>query len=204
MINMIMYSEYDMNAYEKMLERGIGPFSVISHELVLSDLHIDVVYIPPTAARNYYTLITMGMGAYRMPVPVPYGRINRAEIAIKVPCDWNVESNGEKWAWPISMIRALARMPYNKHTWFGFCHDIDFGGAYTDEAKFCGVLLTFFDETIEPLTLQCGDQVILYQVIPLLRSEIEYKISHGAEALLSRMPQSMIIGPIDPARSSIV
>lgn len=40
------------------------------HEIVSPDIHIDVAIIEPTPERNYYTLVTMGMGAHRMSVPL--------------------------------------------------------------------------------------------------------------------------------------
>ena len=33
------------------------------------DIHVDIYIIEPTRKRNYYTLITSGMGAHRMNVP---------------------------------------------------------------------------------------------------------------------------------------
>ena len=201
---MIMYSEHDMSAYEKMLEKKVGPVSSVNHELVSPDLHIDVLHLSPTAERDYYTLITMGMGVYKMPVPAPYGRMNRAEIAIKVPRDWKVGSLDEPWAWPSGIIRTIARETYATNSWIGIWHDIDFAMPLAAGVGFCGLLLDIFDENIEPFTLQCGDQVLLYQAIPLYRSEIDYKIANGAEALLSRMSPSMTSGPIDISRQPVV
>ena len=187
-----------------MIEEHFGSFPVVMHEIVSPDLHIDVLPVPPTGERNYYTLFTMGMGAYKMPVPSDYGRKNRAEMAIRLPADWDIRSGEEKWYWPIRVLKTLARMPYYEKSWLGLHHDVDFGDPFSSETKMCGVLLDIFDESVRPLRLENGDQLILYNVIPIYRSEMEYKVEHDAEALLEKMTEETIHGPIDPDRPSVV
>ena len=201
---LILYSERDQDAYEKMIQDRIGSYETVFHEIVSPDLHIDVIPIPPSEERNYYTLLTMGMGAYRMPVPSMYGRMNRAELAIRLPADWDIRSNDEKWYWPIRIIKDLARMPYYQKTWLGYGHDVDFGQAFSEETELCAVLLDIFDDSFEPLTLENGDQLVIYNVIPIYRSEMEYKNEHDAEALLDKMTEETIHGPLDLKRASVI
>ena len=33
------------------------------------DIHVDICVIPPAKGRDYYTLVTMGMGAHEMDLP---------------------------------------------------------------------------------------------------------------------------------------
>lgn len=200
----ILYSEKDMNAYEKYVKETIGNYDQVFHEIFSPDLHIDVIFIPPSPERDYYTLVTMGMGAYKMPVPSDFGKINRAEIAIRLPKDWRVSSNEEKWYWPIRVIKVLARMPYSEKSWLGYYHDIDFGEPFSDETELCGILLNFFNQDVEPLMLENGDQLIIYNAIPIYRSEMEYKNNYGAEALIKKMSNETITGPIDIKRISVV
>ena len=198
------YSENDQAAYEKMIEEKFGAFTEVIHEIVSPDLHIDVIPVPPTKERNYYTLFTMGMGAYKMAVPSGYGKRNRAEMVIRLPADWNYKSNEERWYWPIRVIKSLARLPYYEKSWLGLYHDIDFGDPFSEETEMCGIMLDFFDESVEPLTLESGDQLILYNVIPIYRSEMDYKVKNGAEALLEKLTEDTIRGPLNLKRKSAI
>lgn len=198
------YSERDQIAYEKMLETHFGTLTSVMHEIVSPDLHIDVIPIPPSTDRNYYTLFTMGMGAYKMRVPSDYGRMNRAEMAIRLPADWNIHSDEGRWYWPIRVIKTLARLPYYEKSYLGLYHDIDFVQPFSEETELCGILLDIFDPSLDPMVLENGDQLVLYNVIPIYRAEMEYKNSHGAAALLEKLDGKTVHGPVDIRRKSAV
>ena len=200
----LLLSDKDLNTFEKMVSGRIGNYDQVIHEIVSPDLHIDVIPVPPSENRDYYTLITMGMGGYRMPVPSNYGRMNRAEIAVRLPKDWNIHSNEGKYYWPIRVLKMLARMPYQEQSWLGLYHDIDFGDPFSEETELCGVMLDIFDEDIEPLTLESGDQLIVYNVIPIYRSEMEYKLAEGGESLVEKMSDEILHGPVDIHRTGVV
>lgn len=197
------YSEQDEERYEKHIESSIGPFPQVYHELVSEGFHLDVLPVPPTEKRNDLTLITMGMGAFPMAVPEHYGRKNRAELAIRLPADWR-EEKGDEWYWPVSLLKRLARMPWSMDTWFGVWHDVDFQEPLGPGVEFCAVLLEFLDEDVPPLKLENGDEVLLYNVIPLYRSEMDYKLANGAEALLEKMPEEVKNGPLNIHRPPVV
>ena len=202
--NICVYSEKDQDTYENMVTKHIGTFDEVFHEIVSPDLHIDIIVIPPSADRDHYTLLTMGAGAYKMSVPASYGKMNRAEFAVRLPKNWDIHSNDEKWCWPIDMLKTLARMPYNEKSWLGVYHDVDFGSPFSDETELCCVLLDIFDEQVRPLPLENKDQLIVYTAIPIYRSEMEYKTAAGAEALLQKMSNDTIHGPIDIHRNKVI
>lgn len=59
------YTEKEMELIEKYIEDTYGPFNSVLHEIASPDIHVDICVIEPTPERNYYTLVTMGMGAHR-------------------------------------------------------------------------------------------------------------------------------------------
>lgn len=197
-------SEEDGDAFKKMIKDKIGCHGMVLHGIVSDGLPIDVIVVSPSEKRDYYTLITMGMSGFPMPVPSECGNKNRAEVAVRLPKDWNINSNDEKWCWPIRMIKTLAGMPYKENSWLGRYHDIDFGGPFSEETELCGVMLDFFDESIEPLTLENGDELILYNAIPVFRSEMDYRFENGGEALADKMSDEILHGPVDIHRTAVV
>ena len=94
------------------------------HEIASPDIHVDICIVPPTEERDYYTLVTMGMGAHRMNVPEELAeyKLERAELAIALPADWKLDQESmkdEKWYWPIRLLKSLARLPIGSDTWLG-------------------------------------------------------------------------------------
>lgn len=194
----------DIHTFETFITQRIGPFESVLHEIVSPDLHIDIIIVPPSESRNYITLITEGMSAYPMPVPPNFGTMNRAELAMRLPKDWNIHSREEQWYWPIRVLKTLALMPYLEKSWLGFYHDIDFGHPFSTDTALSAILLDIFDETIEPLKLESGDTVVIYNALPLYPSEMAFRDQAGATALLNKMSDDIIHGPLDVHRDKII
>lgn len=92
------YSEKELNKVSDYIEQQYGESDLVGHEVVSPDIHCDIVIVPPTEDRPYYTLVTMGAGAYKMNVPNEWRSYvcDRAEYVIFLPNDWNLESDKVK------------------------------------------------------------------------------------------------------------
>lgn len=84
---MFLYTEEELDQYEKYITDKFGEFKEVFHEIVSPDIHLDILIIPPTKENNYYKLITMGMGAYKMNVPKELKKheLERAELVLCLP-----------------------------------------------------------------------------------------------------------------------
>ena len=190
-----VYSEDEMSAIEQHIKNTFGEFENVFHELVSPDIHVDICMVPPTEERDYYTLVTMGMGAHRMNVPEELAeyKLERAELAIALPADWKLDQESmkdEKWYWPIRLLKVLARLPIASDTWLGFGHTMNNEEDFAENTKLCAAILTgpqSTEEGGEVCTLPGGEEVNFYQVIPLYRDELDYKMEHDADALLDKM-----------------
>ena len=190
-----VYTEEEMNAVEEHIQQYFGKFENVFHELDSPDIHVDICVVPPSEERDYYTLVTMGMGAHRMNVPEELAeyKLERAELAIALPGNWKLKHEdlkNERWYWPIRLLKTLARLPIASDTWLGFGHTMDNEDDFAKDTKLCAAMLTGPQDTedgSEVCTLPNGEEVNFYQVIPLYRDELEYKMEHGADALLDKM-----------------
>ena len=190
-----VYTEEEMEAVEEHVQQYFGEFENVFHELVSTDIHVDICVVPPSEERDYYTLVTMGMGAHRMNVPEELAeyKLERAELAIALPKDWKLRHDdlkNERWYWPIRLLKTLARLPIANDTWLGFGHTMDHEEDFAENTKLCAAMLTGPQDTedgSEVCILPNGEEVNFYQVIPLYRDELEYKLTHNAEALLDKM-----------------
>ena len=190
-----VYTEEEMEAVEGHIQQYFGEFENVFHELSSPDIHVDICVVPPSKERYYYTLVTMGMGAHRMNVPEELAeyKLERAELAIALPGNWKLKREdlkNERWYWPIRLLKTLARLPIASDTWLGFGHTMDNEEDFAKGTKLCAAILTGPQDTedgSEVCILPSGEEVNFYQVIPLYREELEYKMAHDADALLDKM-----------------
>ncbi len=169
-----VYTEEELAAVEGHIQQYFGKFENVFHELSSPDIHVDICVVPPTEERDYYTLVTMGMGAHRMNVPEELAeyKLERAELAIALPRNWKLKHEdlkNERWYWPIRLLKSLARLPIASDTWLGFGHTMDNQEDFAENTKLCAAILTGPQGTqdgSEVCILPGGEEVNFYQVIP--------------------------------------
>ena len=169
---------------------------------------MDICVVPPSEERDYYTLVTMGMGAHRMNVPEELAeyKLERAELAIALPPDWKLDEGSmkdERWYWPFRLLKVLARLPISSDTWLGFGHTMGKQSPFAENTALCGALLVGPQDIVwnggEVCTLPGGEEVNFYQVIPLYQEELEYKLEHDADTLIEQMAEvSFVVHPDRP------
>ena len=205
-----VYTEEEMEAIEGHIQQYFGKFENVFHEIVSPDIHVDICMVPPTEERDYYTLVTMGMGAHRMNVPEELAeyKLELAELAIVLPADWKLDQESmkdEKWYWPIRLLKSLARLPIASDTWLGFGHTMDNQEDFAENTKLCAAILTGPQGTqdgSEVCPLPGGEEINFYQVIPLYEDELDYKLEHDADALMNKMRGISFV--VNPTRQNAI
>ena len=202
-----VYTEEELDAVERHIETNFGTYANVFHEIVSPDIHLDICIIEPTEERSYYMLVTLGMGAHRMNVPAELAerKLERAELAIALPRDWNIHENAEEHYWPIRLLKTLARLPIEDNTWLGWGHTIDGRSPYAKNTALSAALIVSGQVKkggSNVCVLPDGDEVNFYQIIPLHKDELKYKLEHDADALLDRFAERHVRFVIDPQRRS--
>lgn len=187
-----MYEDDEADAVEEHIKEYFGEFPTVFHEITSRDIICDIACIPPTEERNYFTLVTIGMGAHIMNIPrsLPAEENGRAELLICLPPDWKLGESSEEWFWPISLLKDLAKLPIGTDSWLGWGHSVDHRANLASNTDFCASLLLFPEdvpEEAEACTLPNGDKVNFFEVIPMYREEMNFKIAHDTKTLLERM-----------------
>ena len=199
-----VYTEEELAAVEGHIQQYFGKFGHVFHELSSPDIHVDICVVPPSQERDYYTLVTMGMGAHRMNVPEELAeyKLERAELAIALPADWKLDQESmkdEKWYWPIRLLKSLARLPINCDSWLGHGHTVENREPFAENTELCTAILIEPQDTEKGsavCTLPSGEEINFYQVIPLYEDELDYKLAHDEDALRDKMAGiSFIVNP---------
>ena len=192
-----LYMEEQLNCLEEHIMRHFGSFKNVFHEIASPDIHVDIAIVEPTKKRNYYTLVTMGMGARVMGVPPDLEYFGRAELLICLPADWNLAEKAladEQWYWPLRWLKILARLPGNEDTWLGWGHTVPAGQPFAENTALSGVLLLnpgAFGTAAGTCVIP-GGVINFYQIIPLYDEEMEFKVNNSAENLLDFFDDRML------------
>jgi len=191
------YEEEEREALEDYIEENFGKFDEVFHEIVSPDIHCDIYIVKPTKERNYYTLVTGGMGAYAMNVPEGFGGSPFAEMVINLPAHWDIKSNEEKDYWPIRWLKILARLPIEQDTFLAWGHTIPTGDPLEGTDFTCMLLITADDKDGENAIAQLptGKEVHFYSIVPLYEQEMLYKLENDSSALLERFSERDIPYP---------
>lgn len=203
------YNEEEQIALETYIEKTFGKFDQVIHELESPDIHCDIYIIEPSPERNYYTLVTGGMGAFPMFTPEDYPAQPFAELAINLPPTWNLKSEDEKDYWPIRWLKNLARLPIIHQTYLGHGHTIPTNDTLEGTPFDCLMLIGAVtqeesgeddDENEDDMLwavaeLPTGKAVGFFYVVPLYPEETNFKLDQSADDLLDRMGAANIPYP---------
>ncbi len=189
----VMYGEQDWDRVEEHIEKYFGDFEDMLHEKNSSIIHSDICLIRPRKGRDYYTLVTLGMGAKRMEVPDTFPELERAriELLINLPPHWRLDAESlkdERWYWPVRLLRDTARLPFEENSWLGLWHSVQREDSYASNTRFNSSLLLDpmgFDKESAECMLVSGEKVHFFQLIPLYPEELKFKINSGTGELLN-------------------
>ncbi len=190
-----MYSHEEMEAVEAHINNYFGPVSYFMHEIVSTDIHVDICVIPPNEEHPYYTLSTMGMGAHRMKVPQELRcyQLERAELVIALPASWKLDEKSlydDNWYWPVRLLKGLARLPIECNTWLAYGHTTDNQEPYAPCTQLCGTMILapqYVEEDALYMQLPNGENVNFYQVVPIYKEEMDYALEHGFDELFQKL-----------------
>lgn len=202
-----VYTEEEIDAIEAHINEHFGESDSVFHEIVSPDIHLDLYLVEPSKERPYYTIVTVGMGAYEMNVPeelLDY-QMQRAELVICLPPTWEFKSDKERDYWPLRLLKSIARLPIYNNGWLAWGHSITNEEPYDNSAPFSGCMLVnpvASSEDANACVLPSGDEVNFYQIIPLYEAEMQYKVKNGAQSLLDLMRHVSHV--LDPKRPCVV
>ena len=199
-IRLILYSEKDEDEVVECIKEDYGDFQNVLHEVVSTDIHLDVALIPPQEDRDYYTLCTIGAGAYRMEIErdirIEHHLSEHSEYIMYLPSDWKLDEeslNDEANYWPIRLLNNTARLPLLTDSWFTIGHTTgtEEGMPYSEEYPYNSAILTYpapFVATREnKCNLSSGKTILFHHILPITQEELEFKNENGTEALLKRI-----------------
>ena len=197
------------------IDQYFGVYAQILTDHSNPEYPIEITIIPPRLEHDYYTLVTVGLSLHQMHFSEERREENleRAELLINLPPDWKLTKDAlkdETWYWPIRMMLATAYFSIEDPN---VCLESratlmegEDGVPFAEGTDLRGEILFWpgpFGQDAFACRLPGGEEVNFYQVIPLYREELQYKLEHGADALLDLCSDESL-EVIDPHRLNVV
>jgi hypothetical protein len=194
------------------IERHIGGISIVFHERVSSNVHIDIFHSADSKSRPFHTLITCGMSERPMHVPREAEDGRFAELMICLPADWPVNFDAfrdENHYWPVRLLKSLARYPHENQTWLYAGHSVGFSSPprpFAENTKMSSVVVRYpFLVSPAAQSIEVADdrRIRLWAVVPVYSEERVFKERNGFERFEELLQEHHISELLDPARTNI-
>lgn len=186
----------------------------VFHEIPTLDLHLDVYFIKSENAQ-FNILLTSGMSTLKMNVSEQVENpteLEFAELMMLIPKEIEFEqvySGQNKNDWIISILKQAAKFPHFYDTWIGIGHTIQADEdmtPYSKETEFVGALIlpsvTFKKDFTE--IHKNGRKINIYNIFPLYKDELEFKIENGYNKLLDLLIKANGKEVLDLTRRSLI
>ena len=197
------------------IDQQFGVYTQLLTDNSDADYPLEIAVISPRLEHDYYTLVTVGLSRHRMGFPEERReeKLERAELLINLPRDWKLtkaDCREERWSWPIRMMLATAHFAMeNPEVGLESRTTLDEGEdgiPFAENTELRGEVLLcpgVFGADSFFCRLPDGDEVNFYQVIPLYREEIQYKLEHGLNVVTDREKISYDPAEMDNAAEQI-
>ena len=199
----MLYTENERIEIIKFIEENFGKVEEI-YEIGYDNFYLDVAQINPTKEKPYYTIITLGMGEYKM-----YNQNNEnfssfAELMISFPPDWNFDDKNYTWA--IDELIQLTYIPFTYFFAYEWGHLENNFEPFSSNTKLSAVTLLYPEmkkENSGLLKLE-NRNLQFYQIVPLYDEEYTFALKNGMKNLLLLDVEKKISFIIDMNREKVL
>lgn len=198
------YTDEEREVVERYIGEAFGPIARTFYDVDGDRMPVDIAVTEPDAARRFYTLTTVGMGAHRMEVPEELAERNQAfaELTVCLPPEWDLMRD----SWPFHMLKETARHPFAHRDLLSVgnayhgavMHGSDFDATFVIPAATRGTTST-------RLMMPNGRIINFYLLLPLYEDEWDYIVSRkDSYSFWERYSERIGSVVVDPERESCI
>jgi hypothetical protein len=175
-----------------------------------SDAAFKIAVIKPDGKRKFWTLVTIGLGAWEMNIPIKFdGADKRMELAMYVQPRWNCFPDvfNTPDGWPLDIFIELSRKYSEKNGKLIRGQLFEFLGEGTDRyffrgTNYCGAMLIpclLSDNGADSCVLPNNERVGFSTVFPLYQEECEMYKATSLEYMYEKLGK-LFIRPVQGSR----
>jgi hypothetical protein len=180
---------------EAHLEKYFGECAGVFHEIISTNVHLDLYMYSPTEQRPYTTIVTVG--ASDQPLSTPEGAeiFQHIELFMHLPPDWPLPDGkdmADELYWPFKILKQIARFPHEYSTFLAYGHTVPNENPpvpYAKNTSFeCALLCKplFEDESFHHMEYK-NKKLTMLQLVPITEIETEIKLELGYDALVDAL-----------------
>lgn len=203
-----VYANQELDEIKDFVIERFGKPTDIFRDTLNREQPIDIMVIPPTKTRNYWTLCTLGAGTYRVRNSEEYklskegeevlncgeehdSLIEHYEYVMYLPADWNLSAESlekESNYWPIRVLNGIGHDTFDNFQFqlgdtMSFNAGDDTEVSFDPSTDFFGVLILcpLPDVPNETYANIGGRTIQFHQVMPITTEELDY-LGHNSPA----------------------
>lgn len=206
------FSPYELQTVEDHIIEHFGSISRTIPVKESENLNLRIYVIEPTKEKDFYTIVTCGMGAYKMELPDDFKDtdIDRIELLMYLSPAWNMDlalskptglitggtvtpifgSMYDEWNYPVKILKNLAQAPVNNDSYFVMGNIMDDEEPLSPSTNDTGGILispAYISEEGCVCTLPDGEKVRFLQIMPIQTYEIERAADLDQSLIFHRM-----------------
>lgn len=206
------FSPYELQTVEDHIIEHFGSISRTIPVKESENLNLRIYVIEPTKEKDFYTIVTCGMGAYKMELPDDFKDtdIDRIELLMYLSPAWNMDlalskptglitggtvtpifgSMYDEWNYPVKILKNLAQAPVNNDSYFVMGNIMDDEEPLSPSTNDTGGILispAYISEEGCICTLPDGEKVRFLQVMPIQTYEIDRAADLDQSLIFHRM-----------------
>lgn len=206
------FSPYELQTVEDHIIEHFGSISRTIPVKESENLNLRIYVIEPTKEKDFYTIVTCGMGAYKMELPDDFKDtdLDRIELLMYLSPAWNMDlalskptglitgetvtpifgSMYDEWNYPVKILKNLAQAPVNNDSYFVMGNIMDDEEPLSPSTNDTGGILispAYISEEGCVCTLPDGEKVRFLQVMPIQTYEIDRAADLDQSLIFHRM-----------------
>lgn len=203
---------YELQTVEDHIIEHFGSISRTIPVKESENLNLHIYVIEPTKEKDFYTIVTCGMGAYKMELPDDFKDtdIDRIELLMYLSPAWNMDlalskptglitggtvtpifgSMYDEWNYPVKILKNLAQAPVNNDSYFVMGNIMDDEEPLSPSTNDTGGILispAYISEEGCVCTLPDGEKVRFLQIMPIQTYEIDRAADLDQSLIFHRM-----------------
>ena len=190
------YTPASLQNIRKHIAEHMGEARFFSQMSLNNGLLVEIDIIDPSHYRNFYTLVTVGLGAF-----LSSGENKeRCELTFYLPANWQTdcaEWNRENRNWPVNLFKTFVENAVVKGVETGVVLDngVPFG---TNTEQCAATLIEQVDDEMRLCTIEGGAQVEFLSVFAVYREECDYLMQNGLQNLMQLVEDDLEIIQVAP------
>ena len=188
----VKYTRDQLNCIDSHVSRHFGQVTQVLKDHIFSKSKFDLLIVEPTPSRNFFTVVTRGLGAYVVDrnyennISRPRNARDRFELIICLDSSWHIsDACNEDELWPLKLLLSLCHYHNGQDQVIQSGLSFDNEQPYANNTDLCAVVVDELSDNFSSSARDClmpnHELVHFLQLLPIYKYEFEFLEHFGFE-----------------------